>query len=97
MISTVPWLRWWDEQGNLLLWAPERIEQERPRVEQERQRAEAAEQRALQLAEQLPASRTTALAGYCILTRCNAAQPLSATAVRGSAAKRFRFAATPQH
>ncbi len=34
------WLRWWDEAGNLLLWAVEQIEQERQRVEQERQRAE---------------------------------------------------------
>lgn len=34
------WLRWWDEQGNLLLWGTERVEQERQWVEQERQRAE---------------------------------------------------------
>ena len=34
------WLRWWDEGGNLLLWAVEQIEQERQRAEQERQRAE---------------------------------------------------------
>ncbi|OKH39440.1 hypothetical protein NIES2119_06805 [[Phormidium ambiguum] IAM M-71] len=27
------WLRWWDEQGNLLLWGTERVEQERQRVE----------------------------------------------------------------
>lgn len=27
------WLRWWDEQGNLLLWDTEQIEQERQRVE----------------------------------------------------------------
>ncbi len=42
------WLRWWDEQGNLLLWAPERIEQERQQVEQERLRAEQERQRAEQ-------------------------------------------------
>ncbi|MBD2103646.1 Uma2 family endonuclease [Leptolyngbya sp. FACHB-261] len=34
------WLRWWDEAGNLLLWAVEQVGQERQRVEQERQRAE---------------------------------------------------------
>ena len=34
------WLRWWDEQGNLLLWGAERVEQERQRTEQERQRAD---------------------------------------------------------
>ncbi len=28
------WLRWWDENGNLLLWGTERLEQERQRVEQ---------------------------------------------------------------
>ena len=26
------WLRWWDDRGNLLLWASEHIEQERQRV-----------------------------------------------------------------
>lgn len=34
------WLRWWDEQGNLLLWGAEQVEPERQRAEQERQRAE---------------------------------------------------------
>ncbi|MBD2460949.1 Uma2 family endonuclease [Oscillatoria sp. FACHB-1407] len=34
------WLRWWDEQGNLLLWGTERVDQERQRAEEERQRAE---------------------------------------------------------
>jgi hypothetical protein len=34
------WLRWWDEEGNLLWWGTEQIEQERQRTEQERQRAE---------------------------------------------------------
>ena len=34
------WLRWWDENGNLLLWGAERVEQERLRAEQERLRAE---------------------------------------------------------
>ena len=34
------WLRWWDKDGNLLLWAVEKIEQERQRAEQERQEKE---------------------------------------------------------
>jgi hypothetical protein len=34
------WLRWWDEQRNLLLWGMEATEQERQRAEQERQRAD---------------------------------------------------------
>jgi Putative restriction endonuclease len=34
------WLRWWDEQGNLLPWGSELAQQERQRAEQERQRAE---------------------------------------------------------
>lgn len=34
------WLRWWDEQGELLLWGSELAEQERQRAEQERQRVE---------------------------------------------------------
>ncbi len=33
-------MRWWDEQGELLLWGSELAEQERQRTEQERQRAE---------------------------------------------------------
>ncbi|MEB3181855.1 MAG: Uma2 family endonuclease [Nostocaceae cyanobacterium] len=40
------WLRWWDENGELLLWGSELVEQERDRVEAERQRAEAERQRA---------------------------------------------------
>ncbi|WP_009633847.1 Uma2 family endonuclease [Synechocystis sp. PCC 7509] len=34
------WLRWWDETGNLLLWAVEQIEQERQTAAQERQQKE---------------------------------------------------------
>ncbi|MDF5728407.1 MAG: Uma2 family endonuclease [Rhizonema sp. PD38] len=34
------WLRWWDEQGQMLLWGSELAEQERQRAEQERQRAD---------------------------------------------------------
>jgi Uma2 family endonuclease len=57
-----PWLRWWDAQGNLLLTAEERFEQERQekelaqqQAEQERQRAEQEQQRAERLAAQLRA------------------------------------------
>lgn len=49
--QTQVWLRWWDEQGNLLLIGDERAELERSRAEQERQRAEQEQQRA-QSAEQ---------------------------------------------
>ncbi|HBL11208.1 MAG TPA: hypothetical protein DD379_07340 [Cyanobacteria bacterium UBA11162] len=37
---TIHWLRWWDSEGNLLLWSSEQAEQERLRAEQEQQRAE---------------------------------------------------------
>ena len=47
------WLRWWNAEGELLLWSEERAEQEHQRAEQERQRAEQAHQRAERLAEQL--------------------------------------------
>lgn len=38
--AELPWLRWWDLQGNLLLTGDERAEQERQRAEQERERAD---------------------------------------------------------
>ncbi|MCC3507824.1 MULTISPECIES: Uma2 family endonuclease [unclassified Microcoleus] len=38
--QTMNWLRWWDSQGNLLLWSSEQAEQERLRAEQECQRAQ---------------------------------------------------------
>jgi hypothetical protein len=38
--QTINWLRWWDSQGNLLLWSSEQAQQERLRAQQERQRAE---------------------------------------------------------
>ena len=43
------WLRWYDQDGNLLLTGAERVERERQRAEYERQRAErlAAQLRAL--------------------------------------------------
>jgi len=40
------WLRWWDEQGNLLLWGTERVVQEQQRTEMECQRADVESQRA---------------------------------------------------
>lgn len=42
------WLRWWDADGNLLLWAVERVELENQCAEQERLRAEQESQRAEQ-------------------------------------------------
>lgn len=38
--QNLPWLRWWDSTGNLLLSGDERAEQEKQRAEQEKQRAE---------------------------------------------------------
>jgi Uma2 family endonuclease len=42
----LPWLRWWDDQGNLLLTGEERAEAEKQRTESEKQRAETEKQRA---------------------------------------------------
>jgi Uma2 family endonuclease len=44
--ATVPWMRWWDEQGNLLLMGHERAEAEHLRAEEEHLRAEAEHLRA---------------------------------------------------
>lgn len=41
------WLRWWDADGQMLLWGEELAEQERQKAEQERQRAEQERQRAI--------------------------------------------------
>ncbi|MGB7442570.1 MAG: Uma2 family endonuclease [Coleofasciculaceae cyanobacterium] len=49
----LPWLRWWDSEGNLLLTGEERAEREHQRAEQEHQRAERIEQENLRLREQL--------------------------------------------
>lgn len=49
----LPWLRWWDSDGNLLLSGEERAEREQQRAEQERQRAERERQRADRLAARL--------------------------------------------
>ncbi|MBE7382949.1 MAG: hypothetical protein F6J95_016225 [Leptolyngbya sp. SIO1E4] len=50
------WLRWWDAQGQLLLWGIERAEQEAQRAEEADQRAEQATQRAERLRAQLQAA-----------------------------------------
>jgi len=49
----LPWLRWWDRQGNLLLTGEERAERERERAERERERAEREQERAERLAARL--------------------------------------------
>jgi Uma2 family endonuclease len=53
MNQNLPWLRWWDSSGNLLLHGDERAELEGQRAELESQRAEQANQRAEQLAAKL--------------------------------------------
>ncbi len=40
------WLRWWDENDQILLWGAERVEQEKERAEQEKERAEQEKERA---------------------------------------------------
>jgi Uma2 family endonuclease len=42
------WLRWWNRNGEIVLWGVERVEQERQRAEQERHRAEQERHRAEQ-------------------------------------------------
>ena len=49
----LPWLRWWDSEGNLLLTGDERSQLLASQLEQERQQKEAAQRRAEQLAERL--------------------------------------------
>lgn len=49
----LPWLRWWDSEGNLLLTGEERSQLLASQLEQERQQKEAAQRRAEQLAERL--------------------------------------------
>ncbi|WP_008308301.1 Uma2 family endonuclease [Leptolyngbya sp. PCC 6406] len=55
LAQTLNWLRWWDADGNLLLWSAEQAEAERQRAEAEHQRAEAECQRAERLATLLRA------------------------------------------
>ncbi len=59
LAQTINWLRWWDSDGNLLLWSAEQVEQECQRTAQERQRAEQERQRAEQ--ERQRAERLEAL------------------------------------
>ncbi len=47
----LPWLRWWDTRGNLLLTGEERAEREARRAEREARRAEQEAQRAVQEAQ----------------------------------------------
>ena len=49
----LPWLRWWDEQGNLLLSGTERAEIALQQAEQERARADQEQARADRLAARL--------------------------------------------
>jgi len=51
--AELPWLRWWDSAGNLLLTGFETVEQERQIAEQERQIAEQERQRADRAQHQL--------------------------------------------
>lgn len=44
--QVLPWLRWWDLEGNLLLSAEERADQEKQRADQEQKHAERERQRA---------------------------------------------------
>jgi Uma2 family endonuclease len=53
--QTLPWLRWWDSNGRLLLTGEERAEVEKQRAEVEKQRAEVEKQRADRLAAKLRA------------------------------------------
>lgn len=53
LCQTMNWLRWWDGEGNVLLWSSEQVEQERQRVTLERQQAEQERQRADLLAAKL--------------------------------------------
>ncbi|MBF2064786.1 MAG: Uma2 family endonuclease [Calothrix sp. C42_A2020_038] len=50
------WLRWWDENGELLLWGSELADKERQRADEERQRADEERQRVERLAQQLRAA-----------------------------------------
>lgn len=58
--QTQLWLRWWDEQGNLLLIGSERAELERQRAEEERQRAELERQRAQEAGQRAELERQRA-------------------------------------
>ncbi|MEL6457393.1 MAG: Uma2 family endonuclease [Cyanobacteria bacterium J06621_15] len=51
--AELPWLRWWDAEGNLLLTGDERAKIERDRAEFERQRAEDERQKREKLVDKL--------------------------------------------
>jgi hypothetical protein len=51
----LPWLRWWDLDGNLLLDGHETAEYERQRAESERQQAENEKEKSYRLIAQLRA------------------------------------------
>jgi Uma2 family endonuclease len=53
LVTRLPWLRCWDNNGQLLLTGEERAEVERQRAEAERQRADRAQQQAERLAARL--------------------------------------------
>jgi hypothetical protein len=50
---TTGWLRWWDKDGNLLLWGQESLDLERQRLAEEKEKAEQEKQRAEKLADKL--------------------------------------------
>ncbi len=60
--DTLPWLRWWDTAGNLLLDGGERAELERQRAALERQRAETERQEAQAAQQEAEAERQRASA-----------------------------------
>jgi Uma2 family endonuclease len=51
--QTLPWLRWWDSNGGLLLTGEERADVEKQRADVEKQRADVEKQRAERLAAKL--------------------------------------------
>jgi multidrug efflux pump subunit AcrA (membrane-fusion protein) len=60
--QTQRWLRWWDNQGNLLLIGSEQARLERLHTEQERQRAVAESQRAVPESQRTEAESQRAVA-----------------------------------
>lgn len=54
------WLRWWDEEGTMLPWGAEKVEQEQQRTEAERQRADQEQQRAEAAEQQTESERQRA-------------------------------------
>ena len=75
--SHQPWMRWWDERGNLLLLGEERAERERERADRERERAEQQQERAFR-AEQAQRAAIPKLLALGLTTE-QVAQTLSLT------------------